>query len=242
LVWDKVPSAMQRVSDMESVVSVGSLEQLVAEAQFVILVVKPRDAEEVLSSLAPLFSEEQVVISAMAGVELARLRLMAGPRPALFRVMPNLGVEVGAGTVAIAAEPGGAPGLQERVTALFAALGLATVVPESMMDAVTAVSGTGPALLALAAEGLEDGGVAAGLPRSFARTFVRSAMLGAARILVAGDEPAGELQRRLAPPGDPLREGMEILEERRVKRAFEDAVQAASRRARQMRAPTGPPA
>jgi pyrroline-5-carboxylate reductase len=239
LVWDKVPSAMQRLEDIASVVPAGSPEQLVADTQFLILVVKPKDAEEVLSSLANVFGEGQVVISALAGVELAQLRLMAGPRPALFRVMPNLGVEVGAGTVAIAAEPGVSPQMQERVTALFAALGLATVVPETMMDAVTAVSGTGPALLALAVEGLEDGGVAAGLPRAFARTFARSAMLGAARILVAGDEPAAELQRRLAPPGDPLREGMEVLEERGVRSAFREAVEAASRRARQMRSPAG---
>ena len=103
---------------------------------------------------------------------------MSGPRPALFRVMPNLGVEVGAGTIAVAAEPGVAPEVEQRVVDLFSALGLTVVVPESMLDAVTAVSGTGPALLALALEGLEDGGVAAGLPRSLARAFARRAMLG----------------------------------------------------------------
>jgi len=112
------------------------------------------------------------------------------------------------------------------------------LVPESMLDTVTAVSGTGPALLALAIEGLEDGGVAAGLPRSTACLFARSAILGAARLLVAGDGPATELPPLLSFPSDALREGVAVLEERGVGPAFVEAVEAASRRARQMRAPT----
>ncbi len=200
---------------------------------------KPKDAEELLRSIAPLLREDQVVVSSMAGVELGQIRRISGPGPSLFRVMPNLGVELGAGTIAVAAEPGVAPELEQRVVDLFSALGLAVVVPESMLDAVTAVSGTGPALLALALEGLEDGGVAAGLPRSSARVFARRAMLGAARMLVAGDESAAELQRQLAPSGDPLRGGVHVLEERGVRLAFQQAVEAASERARQMRAPSG---
>jgi pyrroline-5-carboxylate reductase len=125
------------------------------------------------------------------------------------------------------------------VVDLFGILGLAVVVPESMMDAVTAVSGTGPALLAIALEGLEDGGVAAGLPRSLARAFARRAMLGTARMLVAGNQPAAELRQRLAPAGDPLHDGLDVLEERGVRLAFQEAVEAASQRARQMRAPSG---
>ena len=242
LVWDKIPSAAQRVEGCEGVVIAGSPAQLVAEAEFVIVVVKPKDAEGLFRSIGPLLREGQVVVSCMAGVELEQIRRIVGPLPALFRVMPNLGVEVGAGTVAVAAEApeaGACSEVQQRVVDLFAPLGLTVVVPESMLDAVTAVSGTGPALLALALEGLEDGGVAAGLPRSVARAFARRAMLGAARMLVAGDEPAAELRQRLVPPGDPLGEGVDVLEERGVRLAFQQAVEAATQRARQMRAPSG---
>lgn len=235
LVWDRIPSATQRVVGCEGVALAGSLAHLVADASFVIVVVKPKDAGEVFDSLVPQLREGQVVVSAMAGVELEQIRRMAGPRPALFRVMPNLGVELGAGTLAIAAEPGAQPEVLQSVVDLFGVLGLTVVVPESMLDAVTAVSGTGPALLAIALEGLEDGGVAAGLPRALVRKVARGAMLGAARTLVAEDEPAGDLQARLAPPGDPLYEGVKLLEERGVRLAFLEAVRAASQRARQMR-------
>jgi pyrroline-5-carboxylate reductase len=239
LVWDKIPGALERVEGCEGVVIAVSLAQLVAEAEVLVVVVKPKDAEGLLSSIGPLLREGQVVISSMAGVELRQIRSISGPRPALLRVMPNLGVEVGAGSVAIAAEVGVSPEVEQRVTDLFAPLGLTVMVPESMLDAVTAVSGTGPALLALALEGLEDGGVAAGLPRSVARAFARRAMLGAARMLVAGDDSAAGLRQRLVPPGDPLGEGVDVLEERGVRLAFQQAVEAASQRARQMRAPSG---
>jgi pyrroline-5-carboxylate reductase len=239
LVWDKVPSALQRLAGREGVALAASPAQLVAEAAFVIVVVKPKDADEVLRSIAPLLRDDQIVISSMAGVELKQIRRMSGPRPALFRVMPNLGVELGAGTIAVAAEPGASRDTERLVIDLFRVLGLTVAVPEDMLDAVTAVSGTGPALLAIALEGLEDGGVAAGLPRSFARTFARRAMLGAARILVAGDESEGELQGRLSPCGDPLHDGLDVLEERGVRLAFQQAVEAASERARQMRASSG---
>jgi pyrroline-5-carboxylate reductase len=253
-VWDKVPSAVLRVAGCEQVVCADSPAQLVSEASFVLVVVKPKDAGEVLRSIAPLLRAGQVVISSMAGVELEQIRRMVGPAPVLFRVMPNLGVEVGAGTIAVAAEPGAAahegvaaepgaaaePGvaaeLERQVVELFGTLGLAVVVPESMLDAVTAVSGTGPALLAVALEGLEDGGVAAGLSRTLARDLARRAVLGTARHLVARDGAASELQRRLVPAGDPLCEGLNVLDDRGVREAFRRAVEAAAARAAELRA------
>jgi pyrroline-5-carboxylate reductase len=239
LVWDKVPSAAERVAGCAGVVCADSPAHLVAEAAFVVVVVKPKDGDELLRSLAPLLREGQMVVSSMAGVELEQIRRASGPLPALFRVMPNLGVAVGAGMIAVASEPGTSAESQKRVIDLFDALGTAVLVPESTLDTVTAVSGTGPALLALALEGLEDGGVAAGLPRSSARMFARAAMLGAARTLVAGDGSAAELQQRLVCSMEPLQEGLNVLQERGVRQAFVEAVEAASRRARQMRAPSG---
>jgi pyrroline-5-carboxylate reductase len=238
LVWDKMPGAVQRVADCAGVVSVDSPAHLVAEAAYIIVVVKPKDGDELLRSIAPLLREGQVVVSSMAGVELEQIRHASGPIPALFRVMPNLGVEVGAGMIAVAAEPGVDAEVQNQVVDLFDALGSAVLVPESVLDTVTAVSGTGPALLALALEALEDGGVAAGLPRSSARTFARAAMLGAARTLVAGDGPAKELSRRPGFSSEVLLPGLEVLEARGLRQAFTEAVESASRRARDMRAPS----
>jgi len=244
IVWDKLPGALDRLAGCEGVSVATSVDRLVAETAFIVLVVKPKDGDELLRSIAPSLRNDHIVVSAMAGGELRQLRQACGPGPALFRVMPNLGVEVGAGMVAVSAEPGKKEDVRieealRRTADLFDALGMAAVVPETMLDTVTAVSGSGPALLALAVEGLEDGGVAAGLPRTTARAFVRRAMLGATRMLVAGEAPAEELGRCLAPAGDPLGEGLGVLDQRRVRSAFEEAVVAAAERARQMRAPSG---
>ncbi len=260
LVWDKMASATDRVAGLEGVDVAGSLEQLVREADIVVIVVKPKDGDGLLRSIAGSLRRDHVVVSAMAGVDLRQIRAAAGPVPRLFRVMPNLGVEVGAGVVGVAAEEppvtqpvprspeavsaGDLANRQagealDRVAALFDALGLAVVVPEAMMDTVTAVSGTGPALLALALEALEDGGVAAGLPRPTVRAFARRTMLGAARMLVAGEGPAGELRDRLIPEGDVLQGGLEVLRERGVRTAFHEAVVAAAQRSRDMKARSG---
>jgi pyrroline-5-carboxylate reductase len=239
VVWDKIPNVVERLAGCEGVTVADSPRELLAESDLVVVVVKPKDAGELLNSINPWLREDQVLISAMAGVALEQIRGWCGPRPALIRVMPNLGVELGAGTIAVAAGSGTSPELERRVIDLFGLLGLATAVPESMLDAVTAVSGTGPALLAIALEGLEDGGVAAGLTRSLARTLARSAVLGAARMLVAGAGSAGELRQRLVPPGDPLADGVDILEQRGVRLAYERSVEAASERARQMRGASG---
>ena len=176
LVWDTFPSALGRVAGCEGVSVAGSLDQLVAETGVVVVVVKPKDGDALLRAISGSLRDDHKVVSSMAGVELRQIRDATGPKPALFRVMPNLGVEVGAGMVAVSAEPGAQrAGALEQVVGLFDSLGAALVVPESMLDTVTALSGTGPALLALALEGLEDGGVAAGLPRASARS-IRSAM------------------------------------------------------------------
>jgi pyrroline-5-carboxylate reductase len=228
------------VAGCEGVSVARSLDQLVAEADILVVVVKPKDGDALLRSISGSLREGHTVVSSMAGVELCQIRAATGAKPALFRVMPNLGVEVGAGMVAVSAEPG-AQRVEalDQVVGLFDSLGVAVVVPEGMLDTVTALSGTGPALLALALEGLEDGGVAAGLPRASARAFARRAMLGAARMLVEGEGSAEELARSLFPAGDAMREGMDVLEQRGVRSAFEEAVAAAAQRARDMRAPPG---
>jgi pyrroline-5-carboxylate reductase len=199
------------------------------------VVVKPKDAKEVLTSLGRVLRAEQTVVSAMAGLTLEWLRDALGPGPALFRVMPNLAVEVGAGAVAVAVEPGVTPAAQEQVVALFRLLGSVEVLPEELFDVVTAVAGSSPAFFALAVEGLEDGAVAAGMSRADARRVVRQAALETARQLADhSDSPAG-IRQHLVSTGQLAPETLELLEGRRLRLAYRDAVAAAMERSRQMR-------
>jgi pyrroline-5-carboxylate reductase len=219
VVWDKVEASMQRVLAKGPISGAKSLEDLVERSDVVLVVVKPKDAPEVLAAIAPLLGEGQPLISAMAGVSLEHMRLYVGPRPILFRVMPNLGVELGVGVIAVAAGQG---------------MGVTESVPESMLDAVTAVSGSGPAFLALAVESLEDGAVASGLPRSTARTLVRGLTLSAGRRVPLGPdilaEPAEDSNRVSTKTAS-----TRILQSNETRRAFQRAIESAVERSRRLR-------
>jgi pyrroline-5-carboxylate reductase len=232
LVWDKVGDTVERLLGEGGIAAAACLEDLVIAAEIILVVVKPKDGPEVLGAMAGLLRAEQTVVSSMAGVTLEKVRSILGPGPAAFRIMPNLGVELGVGAVAVAAEPGMDGARVKDVLDLFEPLGLAVSVPEEMIDAVTAVSGSGPAFLALAIESLEDGAVAAGLSRPLARTLVRQMAVAAARLLPLHSDSPGELREFLAANGELDEAGVATLEEGGVRSAFREAVNAAVNRSR----------
>jgi pyrroline-5-carboxylate reductase len=236
IVWDKVEASARRLLDSGAVKLAVSLDDLVARADVVLVVVKPKDAREVLSAIAGLLRGGQTVVSAMAGLTLEWMRGVLGPGPSLFRIMPNLGVELGVGAVAIAHEPAASGAEVRAIMELLEPLGLVEVVAEDRFDAVTGVSGSGPAFLALAMESLEDGAVAAGLSRALARKLVRQTALATAGLLPFFSDSPAELRAHLASTGDLDRLDMEALEQRGVRSAFQQAVEAAVERSRQMRA------
>jgi pyrroline-5-carboxylate reductase len=247
VVWDKFESAVESLlADSQACAkspepasptlsAVSSLEELVAAADVILVVVKPKDAKEVLTSLGRVARPEQTVVSAMAGLTLTWLRGALGPGPALLRVMPNLAVALGAGAVAVAVEPAVAPAEVEEALALFRQLGLVEVISEELFDVVTAVSGSSPAFLALAVEGLEDGAVMAGMSRVDARRVVRQAALETAGRLTEHADSVVELRRQLVRAGRVTPETLEFLEKRKLRLAFREAVAAAMERSRQMR-------
>lgn len=235
VVWDKVESAAERLVDGGSIELAASLEDLAARSDIVLVVVKPKDAHEVLGSLAGLLRTGQVVVSSMAGITLEWMRDVIGPAPSLFRIMPNLGVGLGVGAVALAHEPACPLSEVQAVVELLAPLGLVEVLPEDSFDAVTGVSGSGPAFLALTIEGLEDGAVAAGLSRALSRRLVRQTAVTTTQILSSGSDSPAELKEHLATSGRLHIESMELLEQREVRSAFEQAVRAAVARSRELR-------
>jgi pyrroline-5-carboxylate reductase len=232
VVWDKVEAATRALLECGPVRVAASLEELVAASDLLLVVVKPKDAAELFGSVAGLLQNGHTVVSAMAGVSLASLRSMVGREPAVVRIMPNLGVALGVGAIAVATEPQGDAARLQQVLSLLEPLGLAEVLPENLIDAVTALAGSGPGFLALAMEGLEDGAVAAGLARSQARALVRQVAYDlAGQLATHGDSP-GELLHHLASTGQLFEPGIDTLVERQVRSAFQQAVEAAVERSR----------
>ncbi len=236
LIWDKVQQAARRLLTCESVHLPPSLESLVREADPLVVVVKPQDAPALLRTVRPQLRPGQKLISSMAGVGLADLRALVGDGPLLFRIMPNLAVALGAGVVAVADEAGGPAKDLQEVIDLLAPLGLVVPVPESVFDVVTAVTGAGPAWLALAVEAMEDGAVSAGVPRPLARRLVRRMALQTARVLSRLDDSPERLRSLVEDRAALCRSALEQAEGRGITAAYEAAVAAAAQRGRELAA------
>jgi pyrroline-5-carboxylate reductase len=201
-------------------------------AEGAVVAVKPGDAKSACRSLAAAGSTR--VLSIMAGVRLANLEAWLGPSAAVVRAMPNTPALVGAGVSALA---GGAhAGESDLVWAeeILGAVGRVVRLPEPSLDAVTGLSGSGPAYIFLVAEALIDAGVGVGLAPEVSRTLVLQTIAGAARLLLdTGEEPV-TLRAQVTSPGGTTEAGVARLEANGLRRAFEEAVNAATERSRAM--------
>jgi pyrroline-5-carboxylate reductase len=204
-----------------------------AEAEVLVVAVKPDDVPAALEACAPSLPEGALVLSIAAGVTIAALE-QALPGYPVVRAMPNTGALVGQGASAIAAGTHAADpqlALAERV---LGAVGIVVRVPESQLDAVTGLSGSGPAYVFLLAEAMTEAGVLVGLPRPTAAALVRQTLLGAATLLGDGTDTPESLRAAVTSPGGTTAAGLHALEARGMRAAVLDAVEAATRRSREL--------
>jgi pyrroline-5-carboxylate reductase len=208
--------------------------ETVRDADMIVLAVKPQSMAAVLQELKPLLGPEQLVISIAAGVTLATLADALGAQRRLVRVMPNTPCLVGKGASGFAL--GGAAttedaGLVER---LLSTVGIAVQLPERLLDAVTGLSGSGPAYAFQMIEALSDGGVRVGLPRDVATRLAAQTLLGAAEmVLTTGQHPAA-LKDAVASPGGTTIAGLHALEQSAVRAGLINAVVAATERSQEL--------
>jgi len=203
-------------------------------ADVVILAVKPQAMDAVLDGLKERLSERPLIVSVAAGIPLSRISARLGGARKLVRVMPNAPCLVRAGASAIALSP--SVSVEERALAvkLFEAVGTVVVVEERLMDAVTGLSGSGPAYVFQIIEALADGGVKMGLPRDTALTLAAQTVLGAAKqVLETGEHPA-RLKDKVASPGGTTIAGLHALETGGVRSAVIAAIEAATKRSEEL--------
>jgi pyrroline-5-carboxylate reductase len=204
-------------------------------APVVILAIKPQILESVAAelNLTSPTSCPDLVISILAGVPLQQLEAIFRGR-AVIRAMPNTPATVGAGITAIA--PGESVNATHKTLTeqIFQSVGEVVEVPESLMDAVTGLSGSGPAYVAIAIEALADGGVAVGLPRPIAHKLAVQTVLGTAQLLAESGLHPAELKDRVSSPGGTTIAGVAALEQFGLRTALIHAVRAAHDRAREL--------
>ena len=206
---------------------------LVRRVDVVILAVKPQILKAVLQEIAPA-TPGKLLVSIAAGVSTTEIRrhLPAGTR--LIRCMPNTPALVLEGATALARGRDLAPGDLETAQAIFEAVGRVVVLEEEHMDAVTGLSGSGPAYIALVVEALADGGVKVGLDRQTAMTLATQTVLGSARLLLETGAHPGQLKDMVTSPGGTSIAGIHPLEAGGLRRTLIDAVERATLRSREL--------
>ena len=208
--------------------------ELARECDVVVLAVKPQIMASVLKEIASTLSRRQLVISVAAGVATARIRAEVGKDIRLIRVMPNTPALVLEGATAIAKAGGLEAGDLEIAQEIFGAVGKVVVLDEELMDAVTGLSGSGPAYVAVVIESLADGGVKMGLDRATAMTLATQTVLGAAKLLLETGLHPGSLKDMVSSPGGTSITGIAALEEGGIRTTFITAVERATQRSREL--------
>jgi pyrroline-5-carboxylate reductase len=258
VVAERAPERAKYLSDTYSVLVTTSLSDAAENATFVVVAVKPADIESVMGELARAASAaegdsaEQVFVTIAAGITITYFESKLPAGTPVVRAMPNAAAVVGAGVTALAKGRFVTAPQLEEVSALFDAVGGVLTVPESQMDAVTALSGSGPAYFFLMVEALVDAGVAAGLPRDVATDLTAQTMAGSAALLLerldqeqrppegAGlarpaDATAAQLRATVTSPGGTTAAALRELERGGLRIAVDAAVQAAKKRSEQLR-------
>lgn len=210
-------------------------------ADVIVVAVKPGDVDAVVDDVAKAVmsdaaavDREQLLVSLAAGVPTARLEARLPDGFPVVRVMPNTPMLLGKGMSVLAAGSYARPNHLEQVRDLLSAVGKVVTVAESQMDAVTAVSGSGPAYFFLVVEAMVDAAVGLGLPRATASTLVVQTLLGSAEMLERTGESPADLRAAVTSPGGTTAAALRVLERDGVRSAFVEALHAAARRSAEL--------
>ncbi len=203
--------------------------EMVNQSDIIILAVKPQDIKTAISEFRDALRDETLIISIAAGITTAFLKQCLAKKIPTIRVMPNTAALALASMSAISKGPYATDRHLEMAEALFRGIGETLVLPEKMMDAVTGLSGSGPAYICLFIEGLVDGGVKMGLTREVALKLAIQTVFGTGKLLKETGEHPAILKEKVASPGGTTIFGLHALEVTRVKGALVSAVEAATK-------------
>ncbi|GKS58817.1 pyrroline-5-carboxylate reductase [Nitrospira sp.] len=209
--------------------------EVASRSSLLVLSVEPQVLDEVLAEIATSVPSHAVIISVAAGYPISRLaKGLPNHAGSLVRAMPNTPSSVRAGVTALAFSADLGEQNAQRARALFECVGQVVTVEERLMDAVTGLSGSGPAYIFVLIEALADGGVKAGLPRPIAEVLAAQTVLGAAKMVQDTGEHPARLKDRVASPGGTTIAGLHVLEQGRVRATLMSAVEAAAKRSAEL--------
>jgi len=208
--------------------------EVVRNANLIILAVKPNNVALVMDELKPYLTTDHLLISIAAGVRIAQIESKLNYGVRVVRVMPNQPALVGASASAFALGKSAKPEDKEMVIKILQSVGIAFNVEEKLLDAVTGLSGSGPAFVYVVIEAMADGGVLAGLPRNIAVNLAAQTVLGAAKTVLDTNAHPAAMKDMVASPAGTTIEGLLVLEQSGVRGAFMEAVEAAAKKSKEL--------
>ncbi len=233
LVTDVSVDRLAHLHATYGVVQKGNVEAA-READIVILSVKPQVIERVLVEITSVVDDRKLVISIAAGIVISRIEKALKDGSHVVRVMPNTPALVLAGAAAIAGGKNATSNDLALTQSIFSSVGRAVIVEEKLMDAVTGLSGSGPAYVFMIIDALSDAGVKAGLPRQLALELSAQTVYGAAKMVLETKEHPGKLRDMVTSPGGTTIEGLHALEKGKLRATLINAVEAATARSREL--------
>ena len=223
---------LKAIAEAYGVKTTTSNNEVVKKSDVIILAVKPQILKQVVGDMAPQVDSSKLLISIAAGVAMESIELCAKKDLRLIRVMPNICVSVGEGIAAIAANKVATPEDQKVAKSIFDSVGKSLFMEEHLLDAVTGLSGSGPAYVFLIIDALADGGVKMGLTKSDALLLAAQTVLGSAKMLIETGEHPGRLKDSVTSPGGTTIAGLHALEEGGLRTTLINAVEAATQRSK----------
>lgn len=203
-------------------------------ADAVILAMKPKDAATAINNIKNYLPKNALIISVLAGVSISTIEALADQSLAVARAMPNTSAAVGKSATAVAVNQRVTEKQNNIISELFATVGMTTFVAEDQLDAVTGLSGSGPAYIYYLVEAMENSAAEIGLDRQMAKELIVQTLIGAAEMLKTSEKEPSQLRKEVTSPGGTTEAGIRVLEENGVQEAFINCIKTAADRSRIM--------
>lgn len=231
IVTDVAEDRLSYLHERYNVKTTRNNAQAASSSRYIMMTVKPAVIKSLISEISHVSDESKLIISVAAGISINNIRIWFKKELPVIRVMPNIPVLVLEGATAIASGPGVRPEEIDDVKKIFDSVGKSILLGEEHINAVTGLSGSGPAYIFAVIDALSDGGVKVGLPRQAATLLAAQTVLGAAKMVLESGEHPGRLKDMITSPGGTTIEGLHTLEMSGIRGAFISAVQQAANKA-----------
>jgi pyrroline-5-carboxylate reductase len=217
---------LQELTKKYGIVTTHNKEKLVQESSIIVLAMKPKDVKAGINGVQK-YIHDQLIVSVLAGISIETITSILGKQAAIIRAMPNTSATIAKSATAIAASEGVTTSQIKQCQSLFEAIGICKLVEENQLDAVTGLSGSGPAYVYYLVEAMEKAAVEVGLDSVVARELIVQTLLGASEMIASSDKHPSQLRKEVTSPNGTTEAGITILQER----GFEDALISCVKRA-----------